>query len=128
MAWEGTNQRRFPRANYGCVVRVRIKGSVEVFQTKTENIGCGGICVMLPKTLNVFTPVEVEVDLQISDGRIVCDGKIVWAVRKSQIEERAVEEVDTGIEFVNLKPKDKERIEAIVNECLKKSTSTESVS
>jgi len=120
MGWEGTEQRRFPRAHYGCVVRVRLKGSMEVFQTKTENIGCGGVCVMLPKELNVFSPVEVELDFELPGRKVSCDGKIVWAVHKAQIISSAKEEYDTGIEFSNLKQNDKDILEKVVSECLKK--------
>ena len=128
MTWEGMEQRRFPRAHYGCVVRVRVKGSVEAFRTKTENIGSGGICVMLPKGLNVFSSVETELDFEMPGEKVICDGKIVWVVHKSQIERNAAEEFDTGIEFLHLKKEDKALIERVVAECLKKSTSSTSAS
>lgn len=124
MTWEmGTDRRRFPRANFSCIVRIRHKGSVEAFQTTTENIGCGGVCVILPKGLSVFSPVEIELDIENGLGRIISDGRIVWVVHKSEISQSARESFDTGIEFVELKEKDRLRIEKIVEECLKKSIS-----
>lgn len=128
MGWEGVEQRRFPRAHYACIVRVRVKGSVEVFQTATENIGCGGICVMLPKGLAVFSPVETELDFEQLGKKVICDGKIVWSVRKSQIETTTAEEFDTGIEFLHLNKEDTTLIEKVVGECLKKNTSSKSAS
>ncbi len=126
MGWEGIEQRRFPRAHYACVVRVRLKGSVEVFQTATENIGSGGICVMLPKGLAVFSAVETELDFEKLGKKVICDGKVVWSVHKSQIESTATEEFDTGIEFLHLTKEDTVLIEKVVGECLKKNTSSKS--
>lgn len=121
MAWEGINRRRFPRANYACVVRIRHKGEAEAFNTQTENIGCGGVCVILPKDVKIFSPVEVELDLNDKKPNINCDGTIVWVVRRSEINEKTPAVFDTGIEFSNLKDEDKERIEEIIQECLQKS-------
>jgi hypothetical protein len=123
MAWEGVNRRGFPRVNYPCVVKIRRKGSAEAFHTKTENIGCGGVCVILPKNIGLFSPAEMEVDLENGQGRIVCDGTVVWVVRRSEINKDSPNFFDTGIEFVNLKEEDSARIDKIVKECLQKDAS-----
>lgn len=123
MAWEGINRRRFPRANYACVVRIRRKGSAEAFHTRTENIGCGGVCVMLPKEIGIFSPVEIELDLESGEHKISCDGTIVWVVRRTEIDKDVPNFFDTGIEFVNLKKEDKSRIDKIIKICLQKDKS-----
>ncbi|MDD5292518.1 MAG: PilZ domain-containing protein [Candidatus Omnitrophica bacterium] len=123
MPWQGVNQRIFPRANYPCVVRLREKKSAETFNTKTENIGCGGVCVMLPKNIGMFSPVEMEIDISGEGGNINCDGIIVWIVRRQEISKDKADSFDTGIEFKNLKEEHRLIIDKIVQECLKKDKS-----
>lgn len=123
MAWESVDRRKFPRVNYPCVVKVRRKGSAEVFKTKTENIGCGGVCIMLPKDVGMFTPIEMEIDLENGQGRVNCDGTIVWVVRRGQTGKDAPDFFDTGVEFINLREEDKIRIDKIVKECIQKDES-----
>ena len=123
MAWEGINRRRFPRANYACVVKVRNKGDSESFKTQTENIGCGGVCVILPKEVKIFSPVEIDLDLNDSRPTVTCDATIVWVIRRSEIKEGVPTVFDIGIEFSNLKNEDKQRIEHIIQECLQKNKS-----
>ncbi|MDD5004917.1 MAG: PilZ domain-containing protein [Candidatus Omnitrophica bacterium] len=130
MTWQGVDKRIFPRANYPCTVRIRSKGSAEAFRTKTENIGCGGICVILPKDVGMFNPVEVEIELASANEqrKISCDGTVVWVVRRGQVGKDLPNSFDTGIEFIGLKPEDKLLIERVVTECLQKNTSSKSAS
>ena len=123
MAWEGINKRRFPRANYSCTVTVRQKGNAEIFHTKTENIGCGGICALLPKEISLFSPVEVEIDLDPRENKICCKGTIVWVVHKGDVGKDSGIIFDTGIEFSNLKEEDWLLINKIIKQCLQRSKS-----
>lgn len=120
MPWGGADRRQFPRADYECVVRIRHKGGTEEYQTKTENIGCGGICVLLPKELKIFSQVEVELKLGTSNEPIKCDGTVVWSVERSKIDKGSPQIFDIGVEFVNLNARDRARIEQVVAECLSK--------
>lgn len=115
--WQGVERRRFPRVHYLCKVTVIKKGQVETFSTHTENIGVGGICVILKKGLDKFLPVELVLYLENGSPPIECDGRIVWVVKRE-------EQFDTGIEFLNIKQKDVLRIERIVNECLKNNSTS----
>jgi Tfp pilus assembly protein PilZ len=123
MPWQGVDKRIFPRANYPCVVRLRTKGSAEAFNTKTENIGCGGVCVMLPKHVGMFSAVEMEIDIVSENKKIKCDGTVVWVVRRGELGKDRPESFDTGIEFSNLKEEDRLIIDKVVTECLKKNKS-----
>ncbi len=109
--WQGIDNRKFPRANYPCKIVVIKSGSSQHFSTHTENIGKGGVCVVLEKALEKFCPVELTIYLQ--DGRhpLECDGRVVWTVKGKQA-------FDTGIEFLNLQAEDAQRIERIIRECL----------
>lgn len=111
--WNGINRRKFPRANYPCVITVKRKDESDAISTQTENIGLGGICVMLPKDLGIFAPVEIELDLLDDQPIIECEGAIVWIIPQK---EKGF--FDTGIEFTNLKRKDETRVQAIVDKVL----------
>ena len=110
--WQGGDNRKFPRADYPCKIAV-IKGTLsEQFSTRTENIGKGGVCVVLDKNLEKFCPVNLTIYLKDGLPPLECDGRVVWAVKRKEI-------FDTGIEFLSIQAKDAGRIERIVRECLK---------
>ena len=109
MPWTGMDQRRFPRIRYQCVVSLRQVTSRPSMAVATENVGVGGVCVMLDQGLDIFAPVDLE--LAIEDGLppVTCRGMIAWVVRRRELNRPAV--FDTGIEFVGLAPEDRSRIE-----------------
>jgi c-di-GMP-binding flagellar brake protein YcgR len=115
--WQGVDKRRFPRAEYPCEVTVIKKGQKEEFSTQTENIGMGGICVILKKALVRFYLVELVLYLKDGQPPIKCDGRIVWVVKSK-------EQFDTGIEFINIKERDVARIQEVIEECLKANPSS----
>jgi len=110
--WQGVDKRRFPRAEYPCEVILIKKGENEKISTHTENIGTGGVCVILKKGMGRFYFVELTIYLRDGQPPIKCDGRVVWAIKSR-------EQFDTGIEFINIKEKDVRRIEKVVEECLK---------
>ena len=111
--WQGIDQRRFPRANFKCVVTIRQVGEPTAVSTNTENIGLGGICVMLDKGLDIFSPVDLELNLEDGKGPLKVQGTIVWVVRRREL--RRGPSFDTGVEFAQLSAEDKARIEAILD-------------
>lgn len=113
--WEGVDRRKFPRANYPCLVIIRKNHKEpEAMLTHTENLGIGGICVILKKNLGLFAPVELEIDLMDTQTHIKCSGKIVWVVKRKDTEEKKPSFFDTGIEFVGIHKDDSKRIASIV--------------
>ena len=117
--WEGINRRRFPRANYNCVIKVKTKGERPyLIKTHTENIGMGGICVVLREDVTLFKGVELEILLQNGNPSVTCDGTVVWVVKRSDPKDKNNIAFDTGIEFINIKEFDKKRIGAIVEKIL----------
>ena len=110
--WGGINRRKFPRANYPCVISVKRKDQPDALSTQTENIGIGGICVILPRDLGIFAPVEINLDLLDGQPGIECDGTVAWVIASK--EDKKIEFFDTGLEFTNLKRKDAIRINSIV--------------
>ncbi len=109
--WQGIDSRRFPRAQYPCKVVIFKHGQKDSLDANTENIGAGGICAVLKKSLDKFSPVGVVLYLKDNQPAIECDGRVVWAVKRKDI-------FDTGIEFIDIRDKDILRIERVVEECL----------
>jgi len=110
--WGGINRRKFPRANYPCVLSVKRKDQNDTLSTQTENIGLGGICVILPKDLGIFAPVEIRLDLLDGQADVECDGTVAWVIASKELKKS--ESFDTGLEFTNLKRKDAIRINSVV--------------
>lgn len=112
MSWAGLNQRQFPRVNLRCDVLIhnRFGGTVEA---QTENLGQGGVCVILKQAIEKFSPVKLRLILKKETPPIECDGRIVWMVRSKEPATGKVT-YDTGIEFVGLAHPEQERISSFL--------------
>ena len=111
--WQGMDQRRFPRVKYQCVVNLRQEGKRSTIPAVTENLGLGGVCVLLERELGLFAPVELA--LRLSDWKppIRVQGTIVWVVRRGELKKGS--RFDTGIEFAGISGEDKARLEAVLD-------------
>ena len=116
--WQGIEQRRFPRANYKCVVTLRQEGKPTSLSTVTENIGLGGMCVLLDRSFDIFSPVEVELSLDDGKPALCTQGTVVWVVRRRDV--RKGPSFDTGVEFGELSAEGKARLEAVIDKALAK--------
>ena len=108
MAWAGLDQRQFPRVNVRCDVLIhnRFGGTLEV---QTQNLGVGGVCVLLKQELEKLSSVRLRLVLKKENPAIECEGRVVWTVRSKDPATGKVT-YDTGIEFVKLENADYERI------------------
>jgi c-di-GMP-binding flagellar brake protein YcgR len=106
------DKRRFPRASYKCSVSLKQKGETAVLQTVTENLGLGGVCVLLDKGLDIFSPVSLEIKLDEAQPPVSVLGTIVWVVRRREFKKGS--SFDTGIEFSELSPPNRSKIEAVL--------------
>ena len=121
--WEGLNRRKFPRVNYPCLVVIRNNNENDdknnVILTHTDNVGIGGVCVVLKQNVKMFSDVELELDLLDLGEHICCNGKVVWNVqRQSEAPEKPLF-FDIGIEFINIAEEDQKRLERIVDRLVK---------
>ncbi|MBI3317576.1 MAG: PilZ domain-containing protein [Candidatus Omnitrophica bacterium] len=99
---------------YRCVVRVTPERKASsAISAVTENIGLGGVCLLLEKGLEIFSPVQLELDLKDSGHPLRLEGTVVWVVRRREFRKGAT--YDTGVEFSELSPQDRSRIEAVVD-------------
>jgi hypothetical protein len=119
--WEGLNRRKFPRVNYPCLVVIRNAegGSQNVILTHTENVGVGGVCLILKQDLAMFSKVDLELDLLDLGEHIHCTGKVMWNVQRKEAEGAKPSFYDIGVEFENLPLDAHYRLEKIVK-CLYK--------
>ena len=114
-SWEGLNRRKFPRANFPCLVVVKkSQDKEEALLTHTENISIGGVCVMLKIDLKIFCPVEVELDLLDFEDHVRCKGKVVWNVHRKDDNPHKPLFYDVGIEFMDLETHFQKRIDDAV--------------
>jgi hypothetical protein len=113
--WGGLNRRKFPRVLYPCLVEVRASGEhQDMILAHTENLGTGGICVIMRRELKIFSPVDIELDLLDMGEHIRCHGKVVWSIRRKDTEPTKPMFFDVGIEFENLPDPEQKRIDQIV--------------
>lgn len=117
MMWAGIDKRKFPRVNYKCLIKIVDHGSEELFEAYTENIGAGGICVVLGKEFDLFKTAEIELYVFDNEEALKCKGTIVWVIRRT-LNDAGTYEYDIGIEFTEISEKDKNRIAVLVDDVL----------
>lgn len=120
-SWDGLERRKFPRAHYPCLIVIRHNNrrEPEAILTHTENLGIGGVCVILKSSIKLFTNVELELDLLDTGNNIHCEGKIVWCVQRRTSEKTKPAFFDTGIEFSRVDPNNQKRIDDVVKRLVK---------
>lgn len=111
MGWVGLDQRVFPRFSARC--DITISGGGETLKTKTQNIGVGGVCTILKKELEKLSQVKLRLILDESLPPIECNARIVWMIPGKELLS-SKKYYDTGLEFLNLKFQDQERIQSFV--------------
>ena len=121
--WNGINRRKFPRANYKCLIAIKKRLTSKTISTQTENIGAGGICVIIKEDLGLFQGVDVELFLNDNRPPIKCGGTVVWVVKKSEPRHKGTYLYDTGIEFIDIRPEDRERVSEVVEKIIKEQRS-----
>jgi len=121
--WDGINRRKFPRVKFKCFIFINKKGSSKSISTNTENIGAGGICVIIKDDLGLFQGVELEINIEDNHSPIKCSGTVVWVVKKRATGKSGEYLYDTGIEFVDIDEQQRERIIKVVDDVLEKEKS-----
>jgi len=116
--WDGINRRKFPRANYKCLISIKRRLTSKTISTQTENIGAGGICVIIKDDLGLFQGVDLELFVDEKNPPIKCGGTVVWVVKKASSKKGSYL-FDTGIEFIDIRPEDREKISELVEQILK---------
>jgi hypothetical protein len=114
MVWQGFGKRKFPRVEIDCEVYLDLINGNKKLKTQAKNIGVGGVCVNLKEQLRLFQEVEVRIFFLQKLNKlteIICNGLVVWSVKTSVNDEKMY---DVGIELLNLKKQDKDKIEDFI--------------
>ena len=109
--WAGLDQRVFPRFSASC--DITISGGGDILKAKTQNIGVGGVCLIFNKALEKFSQVKLRLVLDESLPMIECDAKVVWMIPSKEISSPK-KHYDIGLEFLNIKASDLERIHEFI--------------
>ena len=107
--WDGFNQRKFPRVNLQCEVLIQADETTVPIAAITENVGAGGVCVILDQMLDRFSKCQIRLHLDDKTPSIDCDGKVIWAVPTGEIK-NPKKKFDIGIQFMELEPAGGQRI------------------
>ena len=113
-AWSGLDQRNFPRIEAKCDIRI-LEHAGKTIHTKTKNIGGGGVRVLLAEALERFSHVTLAITLPDTARMVRSAGRVVWTVKSTNPATQKTT-FDTGIEFMELKPEDKETILILVRQ------------
>jgi hypothetical protein len=112
MDWNGVEKRRFVRANFPCKISILSKHQ-HIIETHTENIGAGGIRVIIEERLDIGSTVGLKIYLE-KEKPSACKGKIVWVVEKESNYRTGFFLYDTGVEFFDMKKTDTQLIDSFV--------------
>jgi len=115
MTWKGKERRQFPRADFPC--RIVVGFPSQSLTSRIENIGRGGVRVILEEKLNHFDIVGLVI-FPSNDKSIKCEGRVVWVVERVNPTEGQPIMFDTGIEFITISDPDREYIKNLVDKIL----------
>ncbi len=120
--WGGLNRRNFPRVKFPCLVTIQAgaKTVPNAILTHTENVGIGGICVVVKENIKTFYPLSIEIDLLDASEHVKCKGKVVWNVSRGDKKSKK-NMYDIGIEFEDMNADDQKRIAQVVQHFMKTS-------
>ena len=119
--WDGFNKRKFPRIALRCEITILAgEEQVKPVLTLTENLGIGGVCVILDKALERFSVCSLRLDLAENQPPIECKGKVVWVV-PTQSSTGSAKQFDIGIEFSGLDTETQARVQKFIELQVKKS-------
>lgn len=111
--WDGFNKRKFPRLNLRCELILRDRSAGEVIRSQTENVGAGGVAVMINRPLERFSLLSLRLELDPNLPWIETTGRVVWCVSSRDLSAKK-ECFDTGIEFTEIEPVHQELIRRYV--------------
>ena len=117
--WDGFNKRKFPRLHLACEVVIHPQGKERAVKTTTENVGMGGVCVMLDEPLERFDRCKVSLELKDGEPPVQCTGKSVWIIPNREFK-AVTKTYDTGIEFLDLDDFSRQRLRSFLKQPQKK--------
>jgi len=105
-------RRKFPRINIACNVTVIFGERLLLFNAHADNLGNGGLRVILEERLHIGTLVELELFLAGNQKPLKCKGEVSWIKEKSSAGHKSF--FNTGIKFVELNDSVREEIKKLI--------------
>ena len=121
--WDGFNKRKFPRLTLRCEITILADLESKPVVTLTENLGIGGVCIILDHPLDRFSKCMMRLELGEKINTIECNARVVWSV-PTQGAKAGRRQYDTGLEFTGLEPETAEQVRKFVEAEVKKSPSS----
>lgn len=109
MKTDPKERRKFRRASFPCKIYI-LTAPLHVIQCRTENIGAGGVRVLIDENLPLYSLVGLK--LYLSKKPIECRGKVVWIVERKS--EKKDSKFDIGLEFHQISSEDRQTIDIFV--------------
>ncbi len=109
----GEERRRFPRVR----ISVEVGGKHSdgpLTKVNSFDISVGGIRLFLPRKLPKGKVIELEINLPFQ--AVIARGQVVWT-KETETEEGKF--FQTGIQFTEMNPTDKARIEAFIHKTMR---------
>ena len=117
--WDGFNHRKFPRINLRCEIQIQPDTLTKSILTVTQNVGAGGVRVILDRPLQRFSKCRIRLHLKEKTSPIDCSGKIVWTVPTREMKSTK-KKFDTGIEFLDMEPSNSRKIREFLDDFTQK--------
>ena len=113
--WDGTDRRKFVRAEYPCLITLRKGGPhPQAVLSHTEDISLLGARVRIGKKVEVMGEVDLEIDLKDAQAPIALKGTISRVKEIPAAQPGKPPRYDVGIQFIFLKEEDKARVENVI--------------
>lgn len=110
-------RRAFPRLLFNVEVEYKIMllpEGIEALKAYSKDISGGGIRLMTPERLVCDSILELKFFLPGSREPIFVTGRVVWTEKFEEGALGPAEAYDAGIEFISIRPEDKEKIRQYV--------------
>ena len=110
----GIERRQFPRITVLCKVTVFYGERLLMFDAHTENLGVGGMRLILKDGLIVNAEMDVELFLPDREKILKCKGRVAWS---KEMAPRGINPrfFDTGIEFTKMEESDRTILQGTIN-------------
>lgn len=107
-------RRQFARVTVLCKVTVIFGERLLMFDSHTENLGVGGMRLILQDNLMVNSELDIELFLPDRQKNLKCKGKVAWS---KEMTPRGINPrfFDIGIEFTKMEDEDKQMLQGTIN-------------
>jgi len=111
MDWDGLNKRRFIRLNFPYTIHLYPENEASL-SAYTEDIGSGGIRVVLREKVEVGTVLDLEIYLK--QIPMACKGKVIWVKDKENHMLEGTKFFDTGIALCDINDEQRDTVKLCI--------------